>query len=247
MEQDNWDKRIQEIQQKKEVTPSLDTRNKLASLLANDAKRAKKNQKIWWSAAAIALLFLVGSVSIWRFHTVAELPVEVVGVSQQDSVKPVIIAPKVAKLPLVSVSESKKDVAQTSTVEKNRVKNNSVEFTKEYVNLPKQVAVEMNTLATEVVVVDVTRADVVVDTVFIEQKDTKEYVSAADLLAWANGEKPEDSLFQFVEDDKMYVASDSLLRASQKEIFEEKNGDIFQRLGRKLKKLKSTVAQRNYK
>ncbi len=246
MELDNWEKRIQDIQQKKEATPSLDTRNKLDDLLVNDAKRAKKNQKIWRSAAAIALLLLVGSVSFWQLNTTTKTPEEVVNVPKKDTILPVIIQNKKLEAPVEVIVQNELE-ANSYSKEKFVEKEIQTEIADKYIDFPKQDSVVASVEATEEVLAESMKL-VVVDTVFkYDQQQTKEYVSAADLLAWANGEKPEDSLFRFTDNEKMYVASDSLLRASQKEIFEEKNGDIFQRLGKKLKKLKTTVAQRNYK
>ncbi|SFU43850.1 hypothetical protein SAMN05216480_103215 [Pustulibacterium marinum] len=237
MELDNWEKRIQEIQQKKEATPSLETRTRLNSLLDKDEERGKRNKKIWWSAAAI-LIFLMVSISILKTKYSGATDEGAFVQTPEKEVKKNTERGQIQQL-------SKEEKVVSVVLDSPQVMLKEMFISKIEFPVIKKLP-EVNDaegiLGNEVVME--------ADTVYLidaPNSAMKEYVKAADLLAWVGGQKSKDSLFNFENENTIYVSSDSLLIDSEKELFEDENGAIFHRIGKGLKKLKTNVANRNYK
>lgn len=245
MEPNNIEQLVKTTFDDRHIEPSSNARERLVDALNSESKTKRA---IWWRyavAASIVLVLCMVGGKIFFEKNEATVPDQVVDEKEIPQIK--------SEEPVMTDEQSDLQLSLEENISKET---------------PSVVPPKINTIAsktkTEKTVadqsedhpklMDVLKKETIgvesiakIDSIKMSIPEQFMYVTPEDLLAATVG----DSTPQLIQNTKRmsetYIESDQLLLETERQLFEEKNKHIFYRVGKQLKKIKESVANRNYK
>lgn len=257
MEQHNIEKLVKEAIKDRNIEPSLQARERLITALNSEPKK-KKHVWIYYAlvAAVLILLYIVGS--------------QVQNENLNPEVRPEITFEKYEVESNAKKTQPEDYTIQTE-VSNNEVAHQSKDKASNKLQINKVAIDEGKTVKSDITT---TISDSLVDNQLLAHKTnsiknalqntvvnaSNEIDSTSNMLKKAYAFITPEHLLAEVETDsssklrpsssaktKNYVGSNQLLLEMERQLFDEQNKSIFKKAGHQLKKVKTAVANRNFK
>ena len=263
MEQNNIEKFVKKVLKERSIEPTPEARERLIEALNSSGQ--KKKRMLWANYAVAAsivltLLFLGGRYMLNTPNNVESIKVTIqedipepiqdhaISPSMDSTIKAVNIEvkPNANKAALTQLKEVSNTEIADAIVISNELEKRA--FRKEINNLSH----EDNRFPIKTITAI---SENKIDTLLLPQNDTIQkklhsrfmYITPEQLLSSVETDSSQQLQQGVKKAQTIYVESGALLVEMERQIFEEKNENIFRKVKRELKKVKSAVANRNYK
>ncbi|MBV7270511.1 hypothetical protein [Winogradskyella luteola] len=253
MEPNNIEEFVKISLKESEITPSAEAREHLIAVLNGKPKKKKTPWLYYGIAASIVLFFSLLGVRLLSNNLDVEQPAQITIENRKSDIKPndVLVDQEIKKQEdshEFKVSPSSNKHVFTHKNAKNIAQINS-EIYKDS-SKPIRKANEL-VLKLPLNLVDssrvVAKSEIRTDTTEKEPLKHFSYITAKELMATVVN----DSTTKFFEPNTKtpatYLNSNQLLVEMERQLFDEANKSIFKRTARQLKKIKTSVANRNFK
>ncbi|WP_053972591.1 hypothetical protein [Mangrovimonas sp. ST2L15] len=243
MHQDNFEHSIKQALKDREVVPSLESRDKLKELL-NKSENKKTSNQVWpWFVAATAVigLFFVAGINMMDDSKIIIEPKVVIEEEKGESIESKII-PTTNKDELTNheVVEQSLNKLESSAEQKSHSYRLETTMVDESVYNPKD-EIEIQSPSEEIKVTPREENSP-------EEEDGKHlFITPEALLASL---EQEDTIIPHktkTPKSSSFIESDKLLTKMEAQLFEEDHNDVFKKVGKQLKRVQETLADRNYK
>jgi hypothetical protein len=257
MEQHNIEKLIKEAIKDRSIEPSKQARERLITALNSEPKK-KKHRWIYYASAAavLILLYVVGSQVQNENLDSEKLPEIIVQKEELDSntnkekQKDNAIQPENLNDKITSNSDdkslNKNQINRGSIAEGKTIKNTMATRISESLAENNLLVSKLNTTENDVENT-VEKASNDLDTSSKTLQKSFSFITPEHLLAEVETDSSPKTIPFKTPKTKNYVESNQLLLEMERQLFDEKNKSIFKKAGHQLKKVKTAVANRNFK
>ena len=259
MEPNNIEKLIKATIKERSIEPSADARNRLIEALNS---KPKKKKKLWARyGIAVSIVFLLCFVGgrLLMKNVIVEDPIEVTfqkdipESKKEDKLDNAIISTQIIEEPSISSHKinsksnrpSNKAIVTATHAEEKHL---NTEIKKNQSNALKEKP-ELEFVSSPILSKDAIKVSEVVirkDTIAKKIEQLFPFVTPEALLAAVEGDSSQ-LLKVKVMTPTNYVNSDQLLLEMERQLFDEENKSIFKKATKQLKKIKTSVANRNFK
>ncbi len=253
MEPNNIEEFVKTSLKESEIIPSAEARERLIAALNGKPKKKKTTWLYYGIAASIVLFFSLLGVHLLSNNLDVEQPVQITIENHKSDIKPenVLVDQEIKKQEdsdKFKVSPSSNEHVVTHKNAKNITQINS-EIYKDS-SKPIRKANEL-VLKLPINSVDssgvVAKSEIRTDTAEKEPLKRFSYITAKELMATVANDSTTKLLEPNIKTPATYLNSNQLLVEMERQLFDEANKSIFKRTARKLKKIKASVANRNFK
>jgi hypothetical protein len=257
MEQNNIEKLVKEAIKDRSVEPSMQARERLITALNSEPKKKKRLWIYYASAAAVLILLYVIGARLQNENLDSEILPEIT--FQKEEVKTNTHKTKSEDNTFLSEIFNDEVSNQSNIKRSNKIQINkgSLAEIKTRKNVKsitisdslaqnQLLAYKTNTTKKELEN-SVVKASNEIDTTSKKMEKAYSFITPERLLAEVETDSSSRMIPSNTPKTFSYVGSDQLLLEMERQLFDEKNRSIFKKAGYELKKVKTAVANRNFK